>query len=105
MADSPRYQVMPEYSPEAYEALKKDIRENGVEEPIKFDEEGEVLRTVSKRWQTHHQHGQAVIEVRAEPPGRRLGAQIAVGGRDDANVHLSERVRAHPLDLSSLQDA
>jgi predicted transcriptional regulator len=37
------YQVMPEMSPEEYEALKEDIAERGVMIPIEFDEDDNVL--------------------------------------------------------------
>ena len=37
------YQVMPDLSQEDYERLKADIRENGVEIPIEYDEFGNVL--------------------------------------------------------------
>lgn len=41
--ERPPYQVMPDLSAEAYEALKDDIRERGVLVPVEFTEDGEVL--------------------------------------------------------------
>lgn len=38
-----RYQVMPDLTPEEYEALKADIAARGVQVPIEFDESGNVL--------------------------------------------------------------
>ncbi len=37
------YQVMPDLTPEEYEALKADIQANGVQIPIDVDEEGNIL--------------------------------------------------------------
>src|SRR5215831_18126220 len=42
MTDAP-YQVMPPLSPEEYAALKADIAENGVQVPVEYDDEGNVL--------------------------------------------------------------
>lgn len=37
------YQIMPDLTPEEYEALKADIQVNGVQIPIEVDEEGNIL--------------------------------------------------------------
>ncbi len=42
--------------------------------------------------------GEPVIQVLAEAPGRDLGLQVAVGGGDDAHVHLDPRVTADALE-------
>ena len=39
----PKYQVMPELTARQYEALRDDIRANGIRHPIEVDENGEVL--------------------------------------------------------------
>lgn len=38
-----KYQLLPPLSPAEYEALKKDIDENGLDDPVVFDEDGNVL--------------------------------------------------------------
>jgi len=38
-----KYQVMPPLSKEEYEALKTDIAENGVQVPVEYDEDGNIL--------------------------------------------------------------
>lgn len=38
-----RYQTMPDLSPDAYEALKADIKARGVQVPVDLDENGEIL--------------------------------------------------------------
>lgn len=37
------YQIMPDLTPEEYEALKADIQANGVLIPVEVDEEGNIL--------------------------------------------------------------
>lgn len=37
------YQLLPEYAPEAYAALKTDIGEHGVRDPLVYDEDGNLL--------------------------------------------------------------
>jgi hypothetical protein len=53
-----KYQVMPPLSKEEYEALKEDIRENGVRIPVVKDADGATI-------DGHHRE-QAVAELRAE---------------------------------------
>lgn len=38
-----KYQVLPELTPEEYEALKADIQANGVQIPVEVDEEGNII--------------------------------------------------------------
>jgi len=38
-----KYQFLPELTPEEYEALKDDIRTNGVQIPVEIDENGNIL--------------------------------------------------------------
>src|SRR5690606_33236568 len=38
-----RYQVLPELSAEEYEALKADIAQRGVQVPVEYDEDGNIL--------------------------------------------------------------
>jgi hypothetical protein len=49
--------------------------------------------------------GEAVPEVLAKAPRRDLRLQVAVGGREDAHIHLTGLAAAHPQDLAFLQHA
>jgi hypothetical protein len=48
---------------------------------------------------------EAVEEIGAEAAGRDRGRQIAIGGRDDPDVHGHGLVAAHRLELVLLEDA
>src|SRR6185369_5727628 len=48
---------------------------------------------------------EAVEEIGAEAAGRDRGRQIAIGGRDEPDVHGHGLVAAHRLELVLLEDA
>jgi hypothetical protein len=48
---------------------------------------------------------QAVVQVLAERAGFDAGRKIAVGRRDDADVHAERLVAADPLELALLEEA
>jgi hypothetical protein len=64
-----------------------------------------VLAPVAQRRDAHRDHAQPVEQVLAERARRRLGREVAVGGGDDAHVHLDGLRAAHPLELLLLQHA
>ena len=43
MVSAKKYQIMPPLSPEEYEELKKDIAARGVQVPVEYDEDGNIL--------------------------------------------------------------
>ena len=67
-------------------------------------QERDVLAPLAQRRQRHREDVEPVEEVLAEPPGRHLGLEVAVGGGDDADVHRQRHVLADPADLLLLQD-
>ena len=50
-------------------------------------------------------HRQAEIQIFAEPAGRHLGLQIAVGGGQHAHVHVDRLARSDALEILFLQHA
>src|SRR5207248_1834004 len=62
----------------------------GVEEPqVMIGEEQHVRPTGAQRGHVEHDHGQAKVEVLAEPLLAHLAVEIAVRRGDDANVDLA----------------
>jgi hypothetical protein len=45
-----------------------------------------VALALAQRWQRQREHGEPVVEVLPEAPGRDGGAQVLVGGGDDPDV-------------------
>ena len=60
---------------------------------------------VAQRRHLEFDHVEAVIEVLAEPAGRHLLLQVAVGGDDDAHVHADRLLAADPLQFVLLEHA
>ena len=68
-------------------------------------EEQHVVAALPERRQVHVEDAQPVEEIVAEPAGRHLGRQIAVGGGDEPDIGLERRGPPDPLELSLLQHA
>ncbi len=64
-----------------------------------------VIATLAQRRDRRRVDRQPVIEVGAEMPVAHTVAQVSVGRRDDAHIHLPRLVRAQALDLAVLQGA
>ena len=64
-----------------------------------------VVTPLGERGHAHRHHGEAMIEVLAEPAGGDLGLQVAVGGGDDAHVHRHRAAAAEAVDLALLDGA
>jgi hypothetical protein len=68
-------------------------------------ERGDVLAALAQRRQHEARHVQAVVEVLAERLVLDHLLELAVGGRDDAHVHLHRVVVAQAADLALLDGA
>jgi hypothetical protein len=68
-------------------------------------QQGHVVAALAQRRQVQGDHVQAEEQVLAEPAGRDLGAQVLVGGGQDAHVHRDRLAAADALDLARLQRA
>src|SRR5437764_1650050 len=64
-----------------------------------------VLPAVAERWNADLHDVQAVVEALAEATCAPLPRQIAVGGRDEADVHLGVLGRADGADAAILDGA
>src|SRR5262245_892856 len=69
------------------------------------DEQAQVVEALAQRREAHLEHGEAVVEVRAEFLGVDLAAQVPVRGRDDPHVDRRVARRAHALALAALEHA
>jgi hypothetical protein len=74
-------------------------------EDVEAGEERDVLAVLAQRRSADAAHVEAVQEVGAEAAGAYLGREVAVGGREDAHVHVRGPVGADRLDLALLQHA
>ena len=63
-----------------------------------------VVRAFAKRRNEDRYGRQPIVEILAERPVIRFGRQIAVGGRDDADVHFDRRGAADAFEFLFLQD-
>ena len=65
------------------------------------DQQRDVFLALAQRRQLHRDDVQPVVQVLAEPPVVHHRAQVDVGGRDDAHVHLDrvDAAEAHELAL------
>jgi hypothetical protein len=70
-----------------------------------LDEHRDVSRAVAERRHHDVEDGEPVIEIGAELAGVDLRAQVAVRGRDDADVHRRRLVGADAADLAALERA
>ena len=61
-------------------------------------QEEEILRPRTQRGQCHHHHGQAMVQIRPEPPLRRVPPEIGGRGGDDLDVHGLSPHRPEPPD-------
>ena len=68
-------------------------------------EHGDVVGALAQRRHVHDEGGQAIVEILAEVAGEHLGLEVAVGGRDHAQVELAHAAAADALRLVLLQDA
>ena len=69
------------------------------------EQQRDVLAALTQGGHLDGQHAQTVIQVRPELGFRRPVAQVAVGRRDDPDVHPARDRAADPLVLALLQHA
>jgi hypothetical protein len=69
------------------------------------DEQAQVALAVAQRREAQDGDGEAKEQVLAEAAGGDLGEEVAVGGRDDADVDLARGGFAHAGDIVLLQGA
>ena len=67
------------------------------------DQDGNVLAPLAERGQADRDHLQPVVEVAAERARLDRLLQVAIGGREDADVDLDRLVRADAGDLAVFQ--
>ena len=68
-------------------------------------EHADVLRPFAERRHAYGKDAQAVEEIRSEPAGGDFVGQIAIGGRNDADVHPDRSAAPEPVELARLQHA
>src|SRR2546428_13774753 len=68
-------------------------------------ERQDILRPFAQRRYRDGEHLQTVVKVLSQFPPGDAGAQVAVRGGDDADVHVYRPQAANPLDLALLEDA
>jgi hypothetical protein len=68
------------------------------------DQERDVAVALAQRRDPDRDRVQAVVQILAEPTGLDLGAQIAVGGRQEADVDRAGREAAEAEDLARVED-
>ncbi|EGY01559.1 hypothetical protein AZA_55281 [Nitrospirillum viridazoti Y2] len=68
-------------------------------------DQADVALPLAQGRQVDGNHVQAIVQILAEPPGRHLGQRIAVGGGDEADVHLLHLRAAHRLEGAGLDEA
>ena len=68
-------------------------------------EQGDVLPALAQRGQVDGDHVQPVVEVLAEAAGADLAAQVAGGGRHQADLDARGLHATHPLELALLDRA
>jgi hypothetical protein len=66
-------------------------------------EQQDVLPALAQRGQADGEHGEAIVEVVAEPALGHRRVEVAVGGGDEADVGLEGRRAAHPFVLPFLE--
>ncbi len=71
----------------------------------KFGEGGDVLFVVAKRRNIDGDDIEAIVEVFAEGAIFERGAEIAIGGGDEADVHFDGFRAAEALEFALLKDA
>src|SRR5213075_2099692 len=57
-----------------------------------------VLATLAQRWNVNREDGEAEEQIATELSGIDRGAQILVGGRDDAHIDRNRRTSANAID-------
>src|ERR1700688_1704764 len=65
----------------------------------------DILAALAQRCDSERDHAQAEVQVGAKAPRRYFAPELAVGGRDDSNVHLARFGRADAKYLAVLEDA
>jgi len=70
-----------------------------------LDEQRDVRPALAERRQTHRNHVQAVEQICAERAVRDQLLQVAIGGRDEANVDVDRLDSADALELALLKGA
>src|SRR5688500_10453608 len=76
-------------------------RSSDLSSPEHLGQLREILHAFAQRGHAHHHHGQAEEQVLPEPVVVHLGAQVAVGGRDEARVDLRRLVDRKSTRLNS----
>src|SRR5271157_33878 len=71
----------------------------------KLYQQRNVFQTFGQRWNTDLYGTQPIKEILAESPGKNFGAQVTVGGGNQADIHLLDLGRADALNLAVLDDA
>src|SRR5262249_2928476 len=66
-------------------------------------EGGNAAAAIAERRKRQRADGEPVEEIVPELPGTSRGQQVAIGGGDDADVHVRRAARTHPLDLPRLE--
>jgi hypothetical protein len=68
-------------------------------------ERRQILAPLAQRRDADRDDGEPLVEVGAEETARDEGEEVAVGGREDAEVHLAPIVLAEPAHHAVLEDA
>ena len=71
----------------------------------KVGERRNVFLVLAQRRNIDGDHVEAVVEILAERAFFERGAQVAVGGGDQADIHFERFRAAEPLEFALLQDA
>src|SRR5208337_4352915 len=71
----------------------------------KLHEKRNVFQALRERRDTNLDGTQAIEEIFAETPGENFGAEVAVGGGDEADIDLLDLGRADALNFAVLDDA
>ena len=71
----------------------------------KFGERGNIFLVVAQRRNVDGDDVQAVVEILAERAFFERGAQVAIGGGDQAHVHFERFRSAEALEFALLQNA
>ena len=67
------------------------------------DQQRDIPLALPQRRHLELDHVETVVEVFAKPAGRHLLLQIAVGGAENARIHLEGLLPPHPLQFMLLQ--